>query len=158
MICTKFSPEIVDPKGPLEGKGAIRYKIYPFYARKKNAHICVRCLSGNSWIRHWITFSFSKASVSKHPHGKGYTARISCGVCSGGSKWGARGMRPPSRGPKFLHFHAVLRKNWSNSMLVHPRGWRSPLWEILDPPLCLLLTIRLVVWALSYRRWSWRPA
>ena len=24
---------------------------------------------------------------------------------------------PPPR-PKFLHFHAVLRKNWSNSMLA----------------------------------------
>ena len=30
-------------------------------------------------------------------------------------------------GTKFLHFHAVFWKNWSNSMLAHPlplRGWR----------------------------------
>ena len=28
--------------------------------------------------------------------------------------------------PKFLHFHAVFRKTWSNSRLAHPlRGWHS---------------------------------
>ena len=35
-------------------------------------------------------------------------------------------------GPKCLHFHAVFRKIWSNSMLT-PRP--PPFWEILDPPL-----------------------
>ena len=35
----------------------------------------------------------------------------------------------PFLGQKFLYFHAVFGKRWSNSMLA------SPLWEILDPPL-----------------------
>ena len=55
---------------------------------------------------------------------------------SGGSKGGAQGTRAPTSGPKFLHFHAVFRKNWSNNRLAPPLwDWRTPLWEILDPPL-----------------------
>ena len=49
---------------------------------------------------------------------------------------GARDARPPSR-PNCFHFHAVFGKNWANSMLAPPPlwGWRTPFWEILDPPL-----------------------
>ena len=51
---------------------------------------------------------------------------------SGGSR-GRKGRAPP--GPKFLHFHAVFGKNWSNSKLALPSGVGVPIWEILDPPL-----------------------
>ena len=36
----------------------------------------------------------------------------------------------------FFHFHAVLGKIGQNSRLA-PRtvGWRTPVWEVLDPPL-----------------------
>ena len=46
--------------------------------------------------------------------GRGYKERS-----SGGSKGGARDARPPS-GPKFLHIHAVFRKNWPNNRLAPP--------------------------------------
>ena len=32
---------------------------------------------------------------------------------------------PPSSGPKFLHFHAVFRKNWPNNRLAPPPFWVS---------------------------------
>ena len=55
---------------------------------------------------------------------------------SGGSKGGAQGTRAPTSVPKFFYFHAVFAKNWSNNRLAPPLwGWRTPLWEILDPPL-----------------------
>ena len=53
-------------------------------------------------------------------------------VSSGGSKGGARDASPP--GPKFLHFHTVFGKNWSNNRLAPLLwGWRPILWEILEP-------------------------
>ena len=48
---------------------------------------------------------------------------------SGGSKGGARDVRPPS-GPKFLYFHAVFRKNWPNNRFVAP-----PPFGLAPPPL-----------------------
>ena len=61
-------------------------------------------------------------------------------ACSGGSKGGgAQGTRAPTSGPKFLHFHVVFGKNWSKYRLpTPPWGWRTPLWEILDPPLACM--------------------
>ena len=38
--------------------------------------------------------------------------------------FGSRGRDP---GPKFLHFHAVFGKNWSNSLLAPPPGLAPPL-------------------------------
>ena len=56
-------------------------------------------------------------------------------MCSGGSKGGARDIRP-LWGPKFFQFHAVFGKIWQNRMLAPPPGsWRPLLGEILDPPL-----------------------
>ena len=51
---------------------------------------------------------------------------------SGGSR-GPRGTRLP--GPKFLHFHAVFGKNWSNNRLAPHQGLVASLWEILNPSL-----------------------
>ena len=44
------------------------------------------------------------------------------------------GCVPPPQ-PKFLHFHAVFGKNWSNSILASPSRVGTPLREIMDPPL-----------------------
>ena len=62
------------------------------------------------------------------------TFQVTPNNASGGSKGGREGRMPPS-GPKFLHFHAVYRKNWSNNRLAPPSGVGGPLWEILDPSL-----------------------
>ena len=48
---------------------------------------------------------------------------------------GGTGGVPPPSGQKFLRFHAVFGKNWSNSILAPPLGLAPPVWEILDPPL-----------------------
>ena len=54
-------------------------------------------------------------------------------MCSDGSKGDTRDECSFS-GPKFLHFHAVFGKNWSDNRLMP--HWGVPLhWEILDPPL-----------------------
>ena len=41
-----------------------------------------------------------------------------CYLCNGGS----RGRKGPAPRPKFLNFHAIFRKNWSNSRLMPPLG------------------------------------
>ena len=43
---------------------------------------------------------------------------------------GAQGTHAPTSGPKFLHFHAVFRKNWSNNRLAPP-----PPLGLAHPPL-----------------------
>ena len=48
-------------------------------------------------------------------------------ISSGTSKGGMRDVPPR---PKFLYFHAVFGKNWSNSMLVPLWDWCPLLWEI----------------------------
>ena len=58
--------------------------------------------------------------------------------CSGWSKGG--GCKGHARlhlwTKNFFIFMQFLGKNWSNNRLVPPLwGWRTPLWEILDPPL-----------------------
>ena len=40
--------------------------------------------------------------------------------------------RPPA---KISSFSCIFGKNWSNNRFGAPRGWHTPLWEILDPPL-----------------------
>ena len=66
-------------------------------------------------------------------------------VFSGGSKGERKGRAPLPPRPNFFHFHAVFGKNWANSMLAPPPlGWRTPLWEILDPP--LVFNKELTVW------------
>ena len=41
-------------------------------------------------------------------------------MISGGSKGGREGRALPPSGPKFLHFHAVFRKNWPDNRLAPP--------------------------------------
>ena len=59
--------------------------------------------------------------------------------CSGRSKGAVGDMRP--RGPKFLQFHAVFRKNWQNYMLTPPGELALPprgnpgSATVLDPPM-----------------------
>ena len=61
-------------------------------------------------------------------------------VFIGGSKGGgARDARPPPRGSKFFHFHAVFGKNLKNNSNFG--SWRTPLGKILDPPLVLIYNI-----------------
>ena len=38
--------------------------------------------------------------------------------------------------PKFLHFHAVFGRN--SVKIGQIVGWRTPFWEILDPPLLFI--------------------
>ena len=45
---------------------------------------------------------------------------------SGGSKGRAQGTHAPCPGPKFLHFHAVFRKNWPNNRLAPHLGLAPP--------------------------------
>ena len=56
----------------------------------------------------------------------------------GGSKGGARDVRPPW-GSKFFHFHAVFGKNVKNNSNFG--SWRPPPGKILDPPLLNIVFI-----------------
>ena len=59
----------------------------------------------------------------------------------------------PSSGPKFLHFHAVFRKNWPNKRLAPLSGVRASSREMLDPPLTNTLAFNFCGIFLTY---SWR--